>query len=92
VTIRTLARHPFAPLYVAAAGVVLLAASVGISSSLPAEPAPKPTQTTIPLEYIAPCALWENMQVPDLPADTYTDRCVDPDGVIAYADPEDVPS
>lgn len=75
-------RHPFAPLYIAAAGVVLLAAGAGIGAAIPNAPATPADMT------MADCALWEHSNVPDLPANTYTDRCWDTThNTIAYSDP-----
>lgn len=48
-------------------------------------PAPKPTAAN-PVEWtIMPCAAWADTQYPDLPLNTYTDRCTAPDGTIMYA-------
>lgn len=74
-------RHPFAPLYVAIAGVLIAAAGVGYAQLLTA-PAPAPDIT------VNTCDVFANGNT-NIPPLTYTDRCVDTEhgNVIVYSDP-----
>lgn len=40
---------------------------------------------TAPDWTVEPCSAWANTEFPKLPAYTYTDRCVAPDGSIVFA-------